>query len=394
MRFSNFCQRIGGNGANGWETHYKGLTAKQRGEPTILLSVGDPDFDTPENVINNAVTALTNGDTHYTYVEGRAELRTAVAARMNKRINSDYSTANVTITAGCQNALYCTAAVLLQADDEVIVFDPTYVTYEAALGATGAKAIAIPCHASDDFRPDMTALRASISTKTRAIFLVSPVNPTGVVFSRDELTTIAELATRHDLWVVSDEVYTDLVFEGECLSIASLPNMAERTITVSSLSKSHAMTGWRVGWAIGPEEFSSHMANLALCMTYGLPGFIQQGALSAVSDNGSDTKKFSETFKKRRDLLLSELKDLRGIKCHKPQAGMFIMLDVSGTGLSSAAFVQKLFDQQNVTSVDGKAFGASADGTIRLAFTIGEDELREACKRIRHFVDSLEGTMP
>lgn len=390
MRYSNFCQRIGGEGAKGWETHYDGLLARQRGEPVLLLSVGDPDFDTPKHIVDEAVASLHGGDTHYTYVEGREELRAAVATRMNKRTPKQYNASNITITAGCQNALYCTAAVLLEPGDEVIVFDPTYVTYEATLGATGATVVAIPCPASADFRPDIAAIQTAITSKTRAIFLVSPVNPTGVVFNKDELMVIADLAIEHDLWLVSDEVYSELVFEGECLSIASLPNMAERTVTVSSLSKSHAMTGWRTGWAIGPVEFSSHMANLALCMTYGLPGFIQQAALTAIVNGDDDTTDICEVFKQRRNLLLKELKNLPGVRCHKPQAGMFIMLDVTATGLSSAQFVHDLYQQQKVTTIDGKAFGASADGSVRLAFTLSESELLEACKRIRQFVASLE----
>lgn len=390
MRFSDLSQRISGEGAEAWATHAAGAKAHENGEEVYFLSVGDPDFDTPSTVVDEAIAGLQQGDTHYTDVTGRTTLRSAIAERMNKRTGSHYTSRHVSMTVGCQNALYCTAALLLQPGDEAIVFDPTYVTYAAALGATGATTVSVPCPSESGFRPALEALRNAISSKSKVIFLVTPVNPSGVVYNREELQCIADIAIEHDLWVVSDEVYAELVFEGECLSIATFEGMQERTITISSLSKSHAMTGWRAGWAIGPEDFSRHMSNLALCMTYGIPGFVQRAALSALRDDGSDTKRISDTFKRRRDLILHELASLDSVSCEVPQAGMFIMLDVSRSGLSSAEFVRQLYQQQSVTSIDGKAFGNCADGSVRLAFTIDDDSLREACRRIRLFVRQLE----
>ena len=390
MRYSDLCQRISGEGAEAWATHAAGIRDKQLGKKVYLLSVGDPDFDTPASVVNEAIAGLQQGDTHYTDINGRETLRAAIADRTNARTGCSYTSANVTVTVGCQNALYGTAAMLLEPGDEAIVFDPTYVTYAAAIGATGASLVPVPCPSNAGFRPDLDALRLAITAKSKVIFLVTPVNPTGVVYNREELQCIADLAIEHDLWVVSDEVYAELVFEGECLAIAAFEGMRKRTITISSLSKSHAMTGWRAGWAIGPSTFCRHMSNLALCMTYGLPGFVQRAALSALTDDGSDTLEICDTFRRRRDLVLHELSTLNSISCESPQAGMFIMLNVKNTGLSSSEFVQKLYAQEGVTSIDGKAFGSSSDGCVRLAFTIGEDELRAACKRIRHFVTSLE----
>ncbi len=389
MRYSNFCQRISGEGAAAWATHAAGARAQARGEQVYMLSVGDPDFDTPQPVVDTAIAALQQGDTHYTDINGREVIRDAVAVRMNRRCGTDYSAANVTLTVGCQNALYGSAAILLEPQDEALVFDPTYVTYAASIGATGAVAVPIPCPAATGFRPDLAALKKAVSPRTKAIFLVTPVNPTGVVFNREELQCIADLAIEHDLWVVADEVYAELVFDGECISIASLPAMRERSVTISSLSKSHAMTGWRVGWAVGPELFSQHMTNLALCMTYGLSGFVQRAALQALRDDGSDTARICATFKRRRDLVIEALAPLQRISCDIPQAGMFVMLNVRDTGLSSAVFVQQLYQQQAVTSIDGKAFGSCSDHSVRLAFTTGEDNLREACRRIGMFVNGL-----
>lgn len=391
MQYSELCERISGEGAEAWATHAAGIRDRAAGREVYLLSVGDPDFDTPPAVVEAAVEALRGGDTHYTDINGRPEVRTAVAARFNARSGCHYDERNVTLTAGCQNALYCAAAVLLAPGDEAVVFDPTYVTYAAAIGATGARVVSAPCPAGDGFRPDLDALAACIGPRTRAIFLVTPVNPTGVVFNAEELQRIAALARAHDLWVVSDEVYAEQVFEGNCQSIAALEGMAERTVTISSLSKSHAMTGWRAGWAIGPRDFSRHLANLSLCMTYGLPGFVQQAALCALGDDGGDSRRLCDTLRARRDRVVEMLRDAPGLRCEVPQAGMFIMLDVRGSGLPSGDFVRELYRRHAVTSIDGKAFGAAADGCVRLAFTTGEDALAEACRRIRAFAAELAG---
>ncbi len=209
MRFSDLSQRISGEGAEAWATHVAGSRAHDNGEEVYFLSVGDPDFDTPATVVDEAIAALQQGDTHYTDVTGREELRSAIAQRMNKRVGSNYSARNVSMTVGCQNALFSAAALLLGPGDEAIVFDPTYVTYPAALGATGATIISVPCPSETGFRPNLDALRKAVSSKSKAIFLVTPVNPTGVVYNHEELQCIADMAIEHDLWVVSDEVYAE-----------------------------------------------------------------------------------------------------------------------------------------------------------------------------------------
>lgn len=389
MRYSDLARRIGGEESGAWKTHFQGHAAKARGEDVIMLSVGDPDFSTAQWITEAAVNALRGGDTHYIPVSGRESFRAAVVAHMNRRAGTQYTATNVVATAGCQNALYNTSAVLLEPGDEAVVFDPLYVTYEASIGATGAKLVRAPCPSANGFRPDLQLLSAVVNNRTKAIFLVTPVNPTGVVFNRQELEIIAELAQLKDLWVVSDEVYGDLVFEGEHVSIASLPGMAERTVTISSLSKSHAMTGWRAGWAIGPVEFAAHMGNLNLCMTYGLPGFVQQAATEALEKGDAFSAQLRDAFRARRDIVFDALSDVDGITCLNPQAGMFVMLDIRQTGFSSAEFVTELYRQQGVTSIDGGAFGQCAKGHIRLAYTVGEAQLLDGCKRIASFVADI-----
>src|SRR5471032_3574140 len=247
MRFSPFVDRIAGHGVAAWDIHHAAYNAQREGVDVIILSVGDPDFATPDFITEAAVSALRAGDTHYTDIAGRPDLRQAIAARYAKRLGRELHAENVITVAGAQNALFVTSLCLLQAGDEVIVLDPMYVTYEATLKASGATLVRVPCSADSGFRLDAARLAKAITPRTRAIFFSNPNNPTGVMLNPQELQAIADLAIAHDLWVVVDEVYESLVFDGEYHSLAALPGMAERCIVIGSLSKSHAMTGWRIG---------------------------------------------------------------------------------------------------------------------------------------------------
>ena len=278
MRFSPFVERISGQGVAAWDIHYAASAAQRKGEDVIILSVGDPDFPTPDFITDAAIHALREGDTHYTEIAGRQALREAIAGRYSQLIDRELQASNVILTAGAQNALFATSMCLLGAGDEVIAFDPMYVTYEATLKASGATLVRVPCAADSGFRLDAAVLAKAITPRTRAIFFSNPNNPTGVVLGREELQAIAELAIAHDLWVVVDEVYESLAYEREHLSLAALPGMAERCVVIGSLSKSHAMTGWRIGWVVANEALVNHVETLVLSMLYGLPGFVMEAA--------------------------------------------------------------------------------------------------------------------
>ena len=241
---SSFTDRITGDGAAAWDTHVAANQALARGEDVIILSVGDPDFSTPEPVTEAAVEALRNGDTHYAATAGRTELRQAIADDFNKQSGMSMEIDNVFVFAGTQNALFACSLVLLEHGDEVIALEPMYVSYEALLSLGGAKLVTVAQPADNGFRPDIKLIEAAITDKTRVLVITTPNNPTGVMMTPEELTAIADLAIKHNLWVISDEIYTDIIFDAKHHSIATLPGMAERTITINGLSKSHAMTGW------------------------------------------------------------------------------------------------------------------------------------------------------
>jgi aspartate/methionine/tyrosine aminotransferase len=391
MRFAPRVDRIGGQSVAAWDIHLIAAAAKERGEDVIILSIGDPDFPTPEPIVDAAVRALRSGDTHYVDIPGRHTLKQAVADDFSRRTGLSMAKNNVIILAGAQSGLFAASLCLFSSGDEVITFDPVYLTYEATIGISGAAMVKTPLPAANGFRLDAQALVAAVTPKTRGLFIATPNNPTGVMMTREELQIIADIAIRHDLWVIADEVYSALGFEREHVSIASLPGMAERTVTVSSVSKSHAMAGWRVGWAIGPRPLIHHMSNLSLAMLYGQPGFTQEGALAAIQAGEPMLDEMRAIYRRRRDLVCERLGRVQSLKCLKPEAGMFALVDVRGTGLSSAEFSQQLYEAERASVLDAAAFGTSAEGHVRLSFTVEDGELAEACDRIARFAEGLAG---
>lgn len=382
MRYSQLTQRIGGDGAAAWSIHYRALDRQTRGEDILLLSVGDPDFDTPPPIVQAAIDSLLNGHTHYTEVRGKRALRERIAARHRQRSGQPVDADQVVVLPGAQCGLFSVAQCLLDPGDEVIVPEPMYVTYEALFGACGARVVPVPLRAEFGFRLQAADVAAAITPRTRALAINSPHNPSGASLPRATWEAIAALCLDHDLWLMSDEVYSELLFEGEHVSPASLPGMAERTVTLNSLSKSHAMTGWRLGWAVAPRELAAHLENLALCMLYGLPEFIQDAACVALDSELPELAAMREAYRQRRDLVCRSLEGCPGLHVLKPDGGMFVMVDIRATGLSAQAFAECLLDRQGVSVLAGEAFGPSAAGHIRVGLVLGSAPLTEACRRI------------
>lgn len=381
MRYSRLTERIAGEGAAAWHIHNRALARQANGEDIIVLSVGDPDFTTPEPIIDSAVASLRGGATHYPDVQGKQALREVIAQRYQTN-GVDASPDNLIVMAGAQCGLYATAQCLLDPGDEVIVPEPSYVTYEAVLQSTGATMVRIPLSGDRGFRLDAADIEAAITPRTRAIMLNSPHNPTGQLIDKAQWDAVATLCRHYDLWLISDEVYAELIFEGEHTCAASLPDMAERTVVVNSLSKSHAMTGWRLGWVLGPEALIGHMSHLALCMLYGCPDFIQDAACSALEQQLPQLDAMREAYRARRDAVCAALSDCPAVDVITPAAGMFMMIDIRATGLSSQAFADRLLDEQGVSVLSGEAFGPSAAGFVRLSLTVDEARLVTASKRL------------
>jgi arginine:pyruvate transaminase len=382
MQFSPLVGRIAGKGARAWSIHFDAVRERARGRDVILLTVGDPDQKPPAAVVDATVAALRAGRTGYSPIVGYPELRAAIAARVQRKSGVACAPENVAAVPGTQAGLYAALECLAGPGDEVIGFEPIYATYEAVAGAAGARLVTVPLRPETGFHPDLAALSAAIGPRTRVLWINSPHNPTGAVFTRAEIEAIAELARRHDLWLLSDEVYEDLAFARPHVSPRSLPGMAERTVVVSSLSKSHAMAGFRLGWVVGPAELTAHLFNLLLAMLYGGPPFIQLGALKALETDLPEASEIREDYRRRAALFAEILGAAPRCRVIAPEGGMFLLLDVSGTGLDAEGFARALLAKEGVAALPCDGFGAGVAGHLRLALTVDDATLAEAGKRI------------
>ncbi len=386
MKLSPLAGRIRNEGSRAWEIHARALIRQRRGDDVVVLSVGDSDTGTPSAIIDAAKRSLDHGRTHYTRVSGEPDTRAAIARATARRTGVETAPENIVVTAGAQNALFSTAMCLLGPGDEVIVPAPMYATYEAVFGACGATMVPVICPADRGFRTDPTAIAAAVTERTRAVFITTPHNPTGVVLDRAELAAIADICLTHDLWLMSDEVYWSLVYDRPHLSPRSLPGMADRTITISSLSKSHSMTGWRLGWAVVPPILAGAMENFLLCTIYGLPAFIQDAVPVALAEDDVSAAELCARFQRRRDLVCDLLAEVEGLTARKPEGGMFVMADIRETGVSSEVFANSLLDRFGVSLLAGEGFGGGAEGFVRISLSAPEDRLVEACRRIAAYV--------
>ena len=284
--------------------------ARDRGEDVIILSIGDPDINAPEAVIERTVERLRAGDTHYIPAAGRSALRKAIAKAHSERTGQPVQAENVLFLSGTQNALFVASMCLAGPGDEVITFEPLYPTYTATIEVSGARLVRAPTGPA--LRPDVGALESLVTPRTRAIVWATPNNPSGVILSESELATIGEIARRHDLWIVSDEVYAGLAPGGKVPGLAA--TLPERVVTIGSLSKSHSMPGFRAGWLVGPRELAKHAESLSMCMLFGLPGFIQEAALTALSIAPEVERRLREYCDVRRERFMAGLQGVPNIR--------------------------------------------------------------------------------
>jgi arginine:pyruvate transaminase len=382
MQFSPLVGRIAGRGARAWSIHFDALRQRAAGRRVILLTVGDPDQQAPEAAVAATIAALQQGRTGYSPILGFPELRAAIAARVERRSGTACAAENVAVVPGTQAGLYAALQCLAGPGDEVVAFEPIYATYEAVIGAAGAALVTAPLRPETGFHPDLAALAEAVTPRTRVLWINSPHNPTGAVFTPAEIEAIAALARRHDLWLLSDEVYEDLAFARPHLSPRSLPGMTERTVVVSSLSKSHAMPGFRLGWVVGPAALTGHLFNLLLSMLYGGPPFIQLGALAVLDRELPEAAALREDYRRRAGLFAGLLADAPRCRVIPPEGGMFLLLDVRGTGLSAEDFARALLEEEGVATLPCDGFGPSAAGHLRLALTQADAVLAEAGERI------------
>ncbi|RWM29972.1 pyridoxal phosphate-dependent aminotransferase [Mesorhizobium sp.] len=382
-------KRIAGivpSGKDGWEVHFAAWTRKQAGEDIIVLSVGDHDFDTPSETIEACVNAVRGSNHHYTPLPGLLRLRKAMAAASTACTGILTEPDEIIATAGGQGALYAAVQGVLDPGDHAIVVAPYYATYPNTFSAAGASFTVVETPAEDGFQPHPEMIRAALRPNTRAILINTPNNPTGAVYSRERLEQLAEICKEHDLWLLSDEVYWTLG-GGEHISPRSLPGMAERTLVINSMSKSHGMTGWRMGWLTGPKKMIALMTDLNLVTTYGLPAFISIACAEAL-ENHYGVKDIAERYAARRAVFFDAIRGANELTVHGSEGGMYVMLDVSAIEPDDEKFAWALLDQEKVGVMPGSSFGEAAAGHIRVSLCQPELVLKEAALRLRRFASN------
>ena len=390
MKFSSLVERVGGRGADAWEVHYQGLARLEAGEDIIVLSVGqEEDHCTPTPIVDAAVDSLRRGRHHYTPVNGSLELRQAIAQRHSDTSGQIVDASRCAAFAGAQNALFAVAQVLLEHGDEVILCEPYYTTYPATFSAAGATVVSVPTTVENGFQPDPAAILARINERTRAIVVNSPNNPSGAVYARPQLTAIVAACAQRNIWLISDEVYLSILPPQERLSPAGLPGADAVCVTVSSVSKSHRMTGWRLGWVVGPPALMQPLYNLCLCMLYGLPRFIMDAAVVALNQDTHTADAIRQRLQHHRELLLRQLGNIDGLTVHSALGGMFVLLDVRALPVSSREFAQQLLDRYAVAVLPCDGFGATGEGLIRVSLCVAEERLTTAGQRLADYVRSL-----
>jgi arginine:pyruvate transaminase len=371
------------SGKDGWEVHFAAMNRRQAGEDIIMLSVGDHDFDTPSQTVDACVVAVRGGHHHYTQLPGVPRLREAMA-KVSTRTTGVVTTADEVIaTPGGQSALYAAVQGVLDPGDHAIVVAPYYATYPGTFRAAGADFTVVEAAAEDGFQPRPEAIENALTPKTRAILLNTPNNPTGAVYSRAALEGIAGICRRRDLWLLSDEVYWTLG-GGEHVSPRALDGMAERTLVVNSLSKSHGMTGWRIGWLTGPASLITLLISLNLVSTYGINDFVSHAAIAAL-ENDYGVREIAALYAGRRQVFLDAVRGMNNITIRGSEGGMYAMLDVRAVEPDCEKFAWNLLAAENVAVMPGASFGEAAAGHIRISLCQPDDVLEDAANRIRRF---------
>jgi len=356
----------------------------------ISLGVGEPDFVTPWHIREAAIYALERGRTSYTSNLGLLKLREAIAAHLAQKFHVTYSPKNqILIAVGVSEAMDLAFRALINPGDEVIYHEPCYVSYAPGIAMTHGKPVAVSCKAEDGFAVRAENIARAITPKSKLLVLNFPTNPTGGTMTRAELQKIAELAQRHNLLVLTDEIYAELTFEGEHVSIASLPGMAERAVFLHGFSKAYAMTGFRIGYACGPAEVIEAMMKVhqytMLCASI----ISQEAALEAIQHGEPDTTEMRDQYKLRRNFFVDALNKM-GLRCHLPRGSFYAFPDISSTGLSSQDFALRLLQEEKVACVPGSAFGPSGEGFLRCCFATSLEQIEIACERMAKFVKQIK----
>lgn len=368
----------------------KATKMQQAGEKVIHMEIGRPDFDTPEKIKAAANESLAKGNVFYTSNYGTPQIRQAIADFEKAKNNIDYDPSEVLVTVGVGEGTYAAMAAFLNEGDEILVPNPVWLNYIHVPSSLGAVPVTYSLREENNYQIDFEELESKITDKTKMIVIVDPSNPTGGVFSRETLEKLAEIAVRNDLLVLSDEIYEQLVYDGEKhISIASLPGMKERTIKLSGMSKAYSMTGWRLGYMCAPKEVISACVRVHQYTITCASSFVQEASITALRDCDDDVEAMRKEYERRKNYVVKALNAIEGISCNDPKGAFYIFVNIKSLGMTSMEVAEYLLENAKVAMVPGSAFGSEGEGYLRLSYACSYEDLVEACDRIKEAVEAL-----
>ncbi len=390
MKYASITERLSRLGSEKWAVHIEGKHRKAKGEKLIFLSIGEPDVPPPAAVLNAAKAGIRHGNLGYSAGEGAHKLRETLSRYYTKQTGRAIKPSQFLFLPGTQAALYVAFMAIIEPGDEVLLLDPYYATYEAVVTAPGGVPVPVRLDPDNDFHINFDLLEKTVTPRTKAMLLNSPSNPTGAVFTEEEISRLGAFAKKHNLWIVSDEVYATLVHEDHrFISPFFDKTLEERTVVVSSISKSHALPGFRCGWIAASEEFCRRTLPVSETMLFGGHPFLEEALTAALDGDFPENAAAKHAYLSRAEALVAGLKGANHLRAHLPEGGMFVMLDVRPTGLSGDQFARKLLAEEAVVTMPGESFGDGGAGHVRIALTVDEATMAEAARRIRKVAEGL-----
>lgn len=388
MRVSRRVSELNEGGDDGWGLYNRARALVEAGVDVAELTIGEHDVRTDARILQAMADAASAGNTGYASIPGQDALRDAIAARTERITGVPTTRDNIAVTPGGQAGLFAAHMAVCDAGDHAMMVDPYYATYPGTIRSTGATPVMVAARPEDGFQLRASDV-AAVAGRAKSLLINTPNNPTGVIYTHETLAAIASEVSARDMWLISDEVYDCQIWQGKHLSPRALPGMAERTLVIGSLSKSHAMTGSRLGWIIGPPDVIAMIHDLSTATTYGVAGFIQDAGTYALSLGAEFEAEVGAPFQRRRDLMLGKLAAQQVLSAVPPDGAMYVMVDVLGTGLTGADFADRLLDEERIAVMPGASFGDAALGHIRVALTLPDDRFADAIDRMIAFAHKL-----
>ncbi len=390
MKLAKIADRLSGLGSEKWAVHIEGKRRAAAGESMIFLSIGEPDAPPPEAILQEARKQMRPGRLHYSAGNGELSVREALSRHYTKQTGRPISAKQFLFLPGTQTALFIAFTSILNEGDEVLLLDPYYATYEGVIASPGGVPVPVPLDPDNGFHPNLATLEAAITPRTKALLLNSPSNPTGAVFTREKIAAIGMLCKKHDLWIVSDEVYATLIYGNHIFTSPFFDkDLEERTIVTSSISKSHALPGFRCGWIAASEDFCAQALSISESMLFGSQAFLEDATAFALDTHFPEVDNMRASYQARAKILIDGLKPSKSVSARMPEGGMFVMVDVRKLGISGEDFAQKLLTEHNVVTMPGESFGACGAGHLRVALTVDASQIEEAARRIVLLANSL-----